>query len=120
MKKKKYEYKQVKVNFSLDDYAELEKLATDLQLTKAEVLRNSVGTTLEKVRKPAPQKTHIKEIKVDAKWRYEINKIGVNLNQAVEAMHTSKSVIELKALSYIIEQIDTLDNKITEYIMSKK
>ena len=111
---------QVKVNFPLDLFSKLEVLAEDNGMTKAELLRTCIGFKLENVRKPIPTPPLTKEIKVDSNWRYEINKIGVNLNQAVEAMHTSKSVIELKALSYIIRQIDALDSKVSDYTMSKE
>jgi len=89
-------------------------------VTKAEILRMCIGFKLENVRRPIPKNPPTKEIKVDSNWRYEINKIGVNFNQVVEAMHISKSVISLKALSYMIQQIDTLDSKVTDYIMSKE
>ena len=111
---------QVKVTFKADDFEKLNILAEDEGVTKAEILRMCIGFRLENVRKPIPKNPLTKEIKVDSNWRYEINKIGVNLNQAVEAMHTSKSVIELKALSYIIRQIDALDSKVTDYTMSKE
>ena len=119
MGNKKYKYPQVKVNFSPEEFEKLELLSADLNKTKAEILRNAIGVNLEDVRKPTPKSPQTKEIKVDANWRYEINRIGNNLNQAVEAMHTSKALIELKALSHIIKQIDILDDKITEYIKSQ-
>lgn len=117
--KGKYDYHQVKVNFTPDDFEKLELLAIEHNMTKAHLLRTCIGYKLENVRKPVAINPPVKEIKVDSNWRYEVNKIGVNLNQAVEAMHTSKSVIELKALSYIIQQLDTLDSRVTEYIMNK-
>jgi hypothetical protein len=118
--KDKYKYSQVKVNFNADDFEKLNILAEDQGMTKAEMLRMCIGFKLENVRKPASINPPTKEIKVDRNWRYEINRIGNNLNQAVEAMHTSKSVIELKALFYIIEQLDTLDSRVTDYIMKKE
>ena len=118
--KNQYKYCQVKVNFKADDFEKLNILAEGEGVTKSEILRMCIGFRLENVRKPIPVKPPIKEIKVDSNWRYEINKIGVNLNQAVEAMHTSRSVIELKALSYIIEQLDILDSKVSGYVMSKE
>ncbi len=117
--KDKYKYSQVKVNFNADDFEKLNILAEDKGVTKAEMLRLCIGFKLENVRKPLPKNPPTKEIKVDSNWRYEINRIGNNLNQAVEAMHTSKSVIELKALSHIIRQLDALDSKVTDFIMSK-
>ena len=110
---------QVKVGFPEDLFLKLEELAEDQGMTKAELLRTCIGFKLENVRKPIPKNPPVKEVKVDSNWRYEVNKIGINLNQAVEAMHTSKSVIELKALSYIIQQLDTLDSRVTDYIMKK-
>jgi len=116
----KYRYHQVKVNFSPDLFSKLEEFAEDSGMTKAELLRTCIGFKLENTRKPIPKPPAVKEIIVDSNWRYEINKIGVNLNQAVEAMHTLKSVIELKALSYIIRQLDVLDSKVTDYTMRKE
>ena len=77
--KGKPKYPQVKVNFPLDLFSKLEILAEDNGMTKAELLRTCIGFKLENVRKPIPKKSPTKEIKVDSNWRYEINKIGVNI-----------------------------------------
>lgn len=120
MAKTKYEYKQVKVNLTLDDHAKLSVIANDKNMTLAQLLRESVGAKIEDERVPVEKLPPKIEMKIDSKWRYEINKIGVNLNQAVEAMHREGAVIELKALSHIIDSIDSLDDKVTSGLKAKK
>ncbi len=120
MAKAKYEYKQVKVNFKPEKYKSLTNIAEDQKLTLAQLLRNCVNAKIEDERKPREVLPPKIEMKIDSKWRYEINKIRVNLNQTVEAMHREGALIELKALAQIISDIEKLDGKVTNGIKSKK
>ncbi len=117
MKKTKYDYRQVKANFYPWQYEILEANAKSEGKTKAQYIRENLGFIFENPRKrlePQPKKI---EYKVERTWIYEMNAIGKNLNQAVEAMHTKKGLIELRALQKIIDQFNDLDEKVTTYIL---
>ena len=120
-KKVKYDYHQVKVNFRQEDYEKLEELAEENGVSKAELLRMAIGAKIENSRQPKRRDPCKKnEVVVDRNWTYEVNRIGNNLNQAVEAMHTQRAKIELKALSLCIQSLDNLSRKIEEYTKALK
>ena len=120
-KKVKPTYKQVKVNFLPGDFEKLEYLAEEAGVKKAKYLRSLIGAKIEDERVPKKVEKSTKvEIVVDRNWTYELNRIGNNLNQAVEAMHTQRAKIELKALSLCIQSLDNLSRQIEEYVKVQK
>lgn len=120
MAKKVQEYKQTKVSNTPEDHEIISQIAREKGVTRAQLYREALGFVFENPRKRLEPKTPKVEVKIERSWIYEINAIGVNLNQAVEAMHTQKALIELRALQQIIDQINNLDEKVTTHILECK
>lgn len=85
MAKTKIKYKQVKVNLTHEKYKILEDSSNELEITKAEFIRQKIGATFENSRQPRSRKV---VSSIDPKLLYQLNKIGNNLNQI--ATHTNE------------------------------
>ena len=120
MAKLKYEYKQIKVNFTVEQHQELSVIADEKGVTLAQLLRNCVGFEIEDKRIPREHQQLKIEMKVDKDWCYEINRIGWSLNKAVKEMHTNGGLIELRALQNIIDSITELNKNVCSLVKAKK
>lgn len=93
-------YKQVKVNFKIEDFAELELLAETSELTKAEYIRKKLGDfSIDKTR--VPRGKIIPQQKVDPMLLYEVAKIGNNLNQIAKHCNQKKKV-DIEVLTSLV------------------
>jgi len=93
-------YKQVKVNFKIEDFAELELLAEEAELTKAEYIRRKLGNfSIHKTR--VPRGKIIPQQKVDPMILYEVAKIGTNLNQIAKHCNLKKK-IDIEVLTNLV------------------
>jgi len=86
------EYKQVKVNLTLEHHAELFEKATALDMTLAQYIRNNLNIDLKekpRVRKKRTDSTVFN--KADPKLIYHLSKIGNNLNQLTKHLNSGNA-----------------------------
>jgi len=109
MTKKKKEYKQIKINISVEDYKKLSIESENQAVTRAEYIRQKMQIDFEEKRLPQG-KIFQKKNNVDLKFLYELNKIGVNINQISKHTNIENSVdIEvLKSLLKIEKKINEI------------
>ena len=93
-------YKQVKVNLDFDIHAELSLLADENGMSLAELFRQSVGTSLEKLRVPRGNKRVHKN--VNPKLLFEVNSMGNNLNQIAKHLNQGDK-LNINMLNVLIE-----------------
>jgi len=103
----KVPYKQVKINFKPEHFAKLEELAEAKGLSKSDWIRQKIGINYDEARQP---KTEILAKVTDPKVLYELNKIGINLNQIAEYTNRNKALDRtiLKALVSIEDRLKVL------------
>jgi hypothetical protein len=84
------EYKQIKVNLKHDDYEKIVAEAEALNVSNAEYIRRKIlNTSYDK----APSRRRKKKCKkYDAKFLYEINRVGNNLNQIARYANSKKAL----------------------------
>jgi len=101
-------YKQIKVNVTEDVHAKLVQIAQNNNITLAELFRLSVHTKIENT--PSPRKVKLKIIykQADPGLLYEVNKIGVNLNQIAKHLNSGKDDLKLQTLYHIYEAVMSL------------
>jgi hypothetical protein len=101
-------YKQIKVNVTEDVYAKLVQLAKKHNITLAELFRLSVHTKIENAPKPKKEKSKIIYKRTDPNLLYEVNKIGVNLNQIARHLNSGEDNLKLQVLYKIYEEVMSL------------
>lgn len=91
-------YKQVKVTLGINDHVNLQNYCREQGITMASFFRDLVFLKIDDIRKPRSKK----EFKVaDPKLLYELNRIGVNLNQI--AIHSNQNkAIDLQVLTHLV------------------
>lgn len=94
-------YKQVKVNFSIEDHAKLTNLAKAQNKTIAELIRSHLDTKIENA--PQRNKTVIYK-NADPRLLYELNKIGNNINQIARHLNVGH-MLEKRVLIKIYEKV---------------
>ena len=101
-------YKQIKVNVLEDEYIKLVQIAKKQNITLAELFRLSVGTRIKNAPKPHKEKPKIVYKRTDPNLLYEINKIGVNINQIARYLNSGKDDLKLQVLYHIYEEVMSL------------
>lgn len=101
-------YKQIKVNVTEDVYVKLVQIAKKHNITLAELFRLSVHTKIENAPKPKKEKSKIIYKQTDPDLLYEVNKIGVNINQIARHLNSSKDDLKLQTLYHIYEEVMSL------------
>jgi hypothetical protein len=76
--KKMKKYKQVKVNLNDDDYKKVSDYCDEFGISFSEFFRQKIDA---KIDSPRVRNRRVKYRKIDPTLLYEINSIGVNLNQ---------------------------------------
>jgi hypothetical protein len=94
--------KQVKVYFSEDDFLQLKLEATERKISMAELVRQKMKTEIPNA--PVPKREKKVYRTTDPKLLYELNKIGINLNQITKKLN-SKNELESKAIFAIYEKV---------------
>jgi len=97
-------YKQVKVNFTIDDHIKISNLAIRENKTIAQLIRSRFASEIKNA--PIPRQIAIYK-QTDPKLLYEIRKIGCNINQAVKKLHQGK-LLEKRILIKIYEDVSKL------------
>lgn len=94
-------YKQVKVNFSIEDHAKLSTIALAQNKTIAELIRSHFDTKIEN----APQRNRTVVYKnADPRLLYELNKIGNNINQIARHLNAGHR-LEKRTLIKIYKRV---------------
>ena len=101
-------YKQIKVNVTEDVHAKLLHIAQNHNITLAELFRVSVHTEIENAPSPRKVKSKIIYKQTDPNLLYEVNKIGVNINQIARHLNSGKDDLKLQALYSIYEKVMSL------------
>jgi hypothetical protein len=101
-------YKQIKVNVTEDVHAKLVQTAQKHNITLAELFRLSVHTEIENAPKPKKKKSKIIYKRTDPNLLYEVNKIGVNLNQIARHLNSGEDDLKLQTLYRIYEEVMSL------------
>jgi len=100
----KQKLKQVKVNFTLDDYTNLSALSKAENISIAQFIRNKLKVKIDN----APsKKTTVTYKKTNPKLLYQLNKIGNNLNQIAKKLN-SKNQYDSRAIFEIYNQVMSL------------
>lgn len=120
MANKPTETKHVKAHLTLEEHEYFSDLAREKNISMAELLRQSIGSIFENPRKRYEPKVEKKEVKVDADWKFQLNKMGTNLNNAVKISYIYKKPIPLRILQKIMADMEDLDLKITNHIKAQK
>ncbi len=120
MAKSKSYLKQVKVNFTPDQHAEIMQIAKEKNMTMAQLLRESVGVIFENPRKRLDPKPKKIEVIVDEDWKFQINKLGTNLNNAIKISYIYKKPIHLIMLQKIMSDMENVDETVRKFVESKK
>ena len=97
-------YKQVKVNFTIDDHIKISNLAIRENKTIAQLIRSRFTFEIENT--PIPKQV-VTYKQTDPKLLYEIRKIGNNINQAVKKLHRGQ-MLEKRILIKIYEKVSQL------------
>lgn len=97
-------YKQVKVNFTIDDHIKISNLAIRENKTIAQLIRSRFASEIENA--PTPKQITIYK-QVDPKLLYEIRKIGNNINQIARRLNQGQ-VLEKRVLLKIYESVSQL------------
>lgn len=92
-------YKQIKVNFKPKDFEELELLADDAEMTKAEYIRKSIGNF--SIDKPREKRGKV-NLSANNPMLFEVAKIGTNLNQIAKYCNTKKG-LDIHVLAELVE-----------------
>jgi len=107
MPKKRLFCKQIKINLTKEAHSRIKLLASDANLTVSEFVRILLDE--KTVDAPLPQEDKPKIIyrKVDPQLLYEINKIGININQIAKRLN-GENILELEYLVDIQNKIDLM------------
>jgi len=97
-------YKQVKVNFTLDDHNKISNLAISENKTIAQLIRSHFSSEIENA--PLPKQI-VAYKQTDPKLLYAINRVGNNINQAVKKLHQGQ-LLERRILIKIYEEVSKL------------
>ena len=101
-------YKQIKVNVTDDAHAKLVQIAKKHNITLAELFRISIHTSIENAPSPRKEKSKIIYKRADPNLLYEVNKIGVNLNQIARRLNGGEDDLKLQVLYRIYEKVMSL------------
>ena len=101
-------YKQIKINVTEDVYVKLVQIAKNQNITLAELFRLSVHIKIENAPKPKKEKSKIIYKHTDPDLLYEVNKIGVNLNQIARHLNSGEDDLKLQTLYSIYEEVMSL------------
>lgn len=101
-------YKQIKVNVTEDVHTKLVRIAKKHNITLAELFRLSVYTEIENAPSPKKEKSKIIYRITDPNLLYEVNKIGVNLNQIARHLNSGEDDLKLQILYRIYEKVMSL------------
>lgn len=101
-------YKQIKVNVTEDVHAKLVHIAQNNNITLAELFRLSVHTSIENAPSRRKEKSKIIYKQTDPNLLYEVNKIGVNLNQIARRLNSGEDGLKLQILYRIYEEVMSL------------
>ena len=101
-------YKQIKINVTEDVHAKLVQIAKKHNITLAELFRLSVHTSIENAPSPRKEKSKIIYKRTDPNLLYEVNKIGVNLNQIAKQLNSGEDDLKLQILYLIYERVMSL------------
>ena len=102
--------KQIKVFFPVTDFENLKQISKSQNVTMSEFIRKSVNSKIENAPTPKLKKVYKT---ADPKLLYEINKIGINLNQIAKNLNSKKE--EVSNIS-ILRELVTLEKKIDELL----
>jgi hypothetical protein len=102
--------KQIKVFFTVHDFEILKQTSKDQNLTMSEFIRKSVNSKIENA--PAPKTKKVYKV-ADPKLLYELNKIGVNLNQIAKNLNEKKTDVSNVA---ILKELVNLETKLNELL----
>ena len=101
-------YKQIKVNVTEDVHAKLVRIAKKHNITLAELFRLSVHTSIENAPSPRKEKLKIIYKRTDPNLLYEVNKIGVNINQIARHLNSGENDFKLQTIYRIYEKVMSL------------
>ncbi len=101
-------YKQIKVNVTEDVHEKLVQISQKHNITLAELFRLSVHTSIENAPSRRKEKSKIIYKQSDANLLYEVNKIGVNINQIARHLNSGKDDLKLQTLYRIYEEVMSL------------
>ena len=101
-------YKQIKVNVTEDVHTKLVQISKKHNITLAELFRISVHTEIENAPSPRKVKSKIIYKQTDPNLLYEVNKIGVNINQIARHLNSGKDDLKLQTLYRIYEKVMSL------------
>jgi len=101
-------YKQIKVNVTKTVHAKLVQTAEENNITLAELFRLSVHTKIEDKRQRTKEKRKIIYKKTDPNLLYQVNKIGVNINQIARHLNSGEDDLKLQMLYRIYEEVMSL------------
>ncbi len=104
--KKEKRTKKVVVRVTEEEHRQLKELSEQTGLTIADIFRRSFKISLSK-RKPRGKK---REITIPDRYLYELNKIGVNLNQIARRVNIyrlidEQALIELQRIANAMEDL---------------
>jgi len=85
--KKMKKYKQIKVNLNDDDYKKVSDYCDEFGISFSEFFRQKIDA---KIDSPRMRNRRVKYRKIDPTLLYEINSIGINLNQIAKYANTHK------------------------------
>ena len=102
--------KQIKVFFLPTDLEKLKQKSAEQNLTMSEYIRKSVNAKIENAPSPKQKKVYRS---TDPKLLFELNKIGVNLNQIAKQFNAKKDDISNIT---ILKELVGLEKKLNELI----
>ena len=97
-------YKQIKVNFSVEDHSKISQIAISENKTIAELIRSRFHVEIQSA--PMPKQVAIYK-QADPQLLYSLNKIGTNINQIARKLHQGQ-LLEKRILIKIYEEISKL------------
>ena len=97
-------YKQVKVNFTIDDHRKISNLAIRENKTIAQLIRSRFASEIKNA--PIPRQIAIYK-QADPQLLYSLNKIGTNINQIARKLHQGQ-LLEKRILIKIYEEVSKL------------
>ena len=101
-------YKQIKVNVTEGVHLQLVEIAKNHNITLAELFRLSVHTSIKNAPSPRKEKSKIVYKQTDPNLIYEVNKIGVNINQIARHLNSGEDDLKLQTLYLIYEEVMSL------------
>jgi hypothetical protein len=101
-------YKQIKVNVTEDVHAKLVQIAKKHNITLAELFRVSVHTSIKNAPSRRRETSKIIYKQTDPYLLYEVNKIGVNINQIAKHLNSGEDKLKLQTLYLIYEEVMSL------------